>query len=67
MKQLYRAATVVHRAVLDLFRPKENNKERGSMSLEQIIWTVGLTVAAIAVVAIVVAAINSKAAELPGG
>jgi hypothetical protein len=39
--------------------------ERGSLTLEQIIWTVGIAIVAIAIGAIVVAAINSKAAELP--
>jgi hypothetical protein len=39
--------------------------DRGSLTLEQIIWTVLIAVAAIAIGAIVVAAINNKAAELP--
>lgn len=46
---------------------KEDHKERGSLTLEQIIWTVGIALVAAVVLAIVVAAINSKAAELPGG
>lgn len=39
--------------------------ERGSLTLEQIIWTVAIAVVALAIVAIVVAAINGKAGELP--
>ncbi|PPG77496.1 hypothetical protein C5D98_15040 [Rathayibacter rathayi] len=39
--------------------------QRGSVTLEQIIWTVGLAVVALAIVAIVVATINSKAAQIP--
>lgn len=39
--------------------------QRGSLTLEQIIWTVGIAIVALAIVAIVVAAINSKAGELP--
>ncbi|WP_448812101.1 hypothetical protein [Agromyces bauzanensis] len=40
-------------------------EERGSLTLEQIIWTVAIALVAIAIVAIVVNAINTKAAELP--
>jgi hypothetical protein len=39
--------------------------QRGSLTLEQIIWTVAIAVVAIAIVAIVVNAINAKAGELP--
>ena len=39
--------------------------QRGSLTLEQIIWTVAIAVITLAIVAIVVAAINSKAGELP--
>lgn len=46
-------------------RARRPADERGSLSLEQIIWTVALAVVALIVTAIVVAAINSKAAELP--
>jgi uncharacterized membrane protein len=41
--------------------------ERGSLTLEQIIWTVAIAAVAIAVVAIVVGIINAKAAQLTAG
>lgn len=44
---------------------KAQDPERGSLTLEQILWTVGIAVVAIATLAIIVGAINSKAAELP--
>jgi heme/copper-type cytochrome/quinol oxidase subunit 2 len=39
--------------------------QRGSLTLEQIIWTVAIAGVAIAIAAIVVTNITSKAAELP--
>jgi len=39
--------------------------QRGSLTLEQIIWTVAIAGVAIIIAGIVVSSINSKAAELP--
>ena len=39
--------------------------QRGSLTLEQIIWTVAIAGVAIAIAAIVVTNITSKASELP--
>lgn len=73
-KSITRIAATLHIAGLnfrDTLKSKHaqlrEDRERGSLTLEQIIWTVAIAVIAIAVAAIVVAAINSKAAELPGG
>lgn len=44
---------------------KRSGTERGSLTLEQIIWTVAIAVIALAITVIVVNAINTKAGELP--
>ncbi len=44
-----------------------DDRERGSLTLEQIIWTVGIAIVAAGILALIVAAINAKAAQLPGG
>lgn len=44
-----------------------NEPERGSITLEQVIWTAGIAVAAVAVVVAIVAAINAYAAQIPTG
>ena len=41
--------------------------ERGSVTLEQVIWTAGIAVAAVAVVVAIVAAINAYAGQIPTG
>ena len=41
--------------------------ERGSITLEQVLWTAGIAVAAVAVVAIIVAAITAYASQIPTG
>ena len=41
--------------------------ERGSITLEQVIWTAGIALAAVAVVAIIVPAINAYAGQIPTG
>lgn len=41
--------------------------ERGSITLEQVIWTAGIALAAVAVVAIIVTAINAYAGQIPTG
>jgi hypothetical protein len=74
-KALLHAAATLHIAGLNFKTAvhkrrqmlKDDHDERGSLTLEQIIWTVGIAIVAAVVLAIVVAAINSKAAELPGG
>lgn len=74
-KALLRVAATLHIAGLNFKTSvhnrrqllKDDHEERGSLTLEQIIWTVGIAIVAAVVLGIVVAAINSKAAELPGG
>lgn len=67
MDKIKTVATAAHLTVLSFFTPPAEKKasERGSLTLEQIIWTVAIAVVAIAIVAIVVTAINGRAAELP--
>lgn len=74
-KTLRYAAATLHLAGLNLMgslrarqqQLKADHHERGSLTLEQIIWTVGIALVAAVVLGIIVAAINSKAAQLPGG
>lgn len=41
--------------------------DRGAVTLEQVLWTAGIGVAAVAVIAVVVTIINTYTAQIPTG
>lgn len=71
MNKLATLTTTLYVAGVNLVQHTKNaytrrlKDDRGSLTLEQIIWTVAISIVALAIVAIVIAAINNKASQMP--
>lgn len=67
MDKIKTVATTAHLTVLSFFTPpaEKTASERGSVTLEQILWTVAIVIVALATVAVVVTAITNETAKLP--
>ena len=61
---LYTAGISLQGRVEDALAPKDKGSERGSITLEQVLWAAGIGLVAVAVIAIVVGVINGKAGQI---
>jgi hypothetical protein len=64
---LHIAGLALHTGYRRRIEMLQDNKERGSLTAEQIFWTVAILLVAGTTIAIVVGVINAKAAEIPKG
>ncbi|MEA5457298.1 hypothetical protein SPF06_21485 [Sinomonas sp. JGH33] len=61
---LYTAGIALQGRIEGALAPKDKDSERGSITLEQVLWAAGIGLVAVAVIAIVVGVINSKAGQI---
>jgi len=64
---LHIAGVALHNGYRSRVDMLQDDKERGSLTAEQIFWTVAILLVAGTTIAIVVGVINSKAAQIPAG